>query len=101
MYTSTTYVHIAAGLCRGVPLCRPHSCSLYGGHMDEFDTHGLSCRMSAGHLPWHAALNTTVKMSLARAQITSALEPVGLCQLDGKHPDGVTITPWQTGQTLV
>ena len=60
--------------------------------MDEFATHGLSCRMSAGHLPRHAAINTIVKMSLARAQIPSSLETVGLCRSDGKHSDGVTIT---------
>ena len=61
--------------------------------MDEFATHGLSCGMSAGHLPRHAVINTIVKMSLARAQISSALEPVGICLSDGKHSDGVTITP--------
>ena len=69
--------------------------------MDEFATHGLSCRMSSGRLLWHATINTIVKMSLARAQIPSALEPVGLCRSDSKRPDGVTITPWQAGQTLV
>ena len=69
--------------------------------MDEFATHGLSCKMSAGRLPRHAAISTIVKMSLARAQIPSALKPVGLCRSDGKRPDGVTITPWQAGRTLV
>ena len=73
------YIHIAVGLSLGVPLCRPHSCSLYGGHMNDYTTDGQSCRMSAGRLPWHAAINTIVKMSIARAQILSALEPVGLC----------------------
>ena len=62
--------------------------------MDEFATHGLCYRMSAGRLPWHRAINTIVKMSLSRAQISSALEPVGLCRSDSKCPDGVTITPW-------
>ena len=61
--------------------------------MDEFATHGLSCRMSSGRLLWHATINTIVKMSLARAQIPSALEPVGLCRSDSKRPDGATITP--------
>ena len=63
--------------------------------------HSLSCRLSAGRLPWHAAINTIVKMSLARAQIPSTLEPSGLSRSDGKRPDGVTITPWQAGRTLV
>ncbi len=66
-------IRIVVGLRLGVYLCRPHSCSLCGGNVDEFATHGLSCRMSAGRLPWHAAINTIVKMSLAKAQIPSAL----------------------------
>ena len=69
--------------------------------MDEFATDGLSYKMSAGRLPGHAAINTIVKISLAKAQIPSALEPVGLCRSAGKRPDGVTITPWQAGRTLV
>ena len=68
--------------------------------MDEFATHGLSCRMSAGGLPRHAVINTMIKMSLARTQILSALELVGLCWSDGKHPDGVTITTVLVGRTL-
>ena len=62
--------------------------------MDELATHGLSCRMSAGRLSRHTAINAIVKTSLARAQIQSLLEPLGLSRLDGKHPDGVTVTPW-------
>ena len=94
-------VRVAAGLRLGVPLCRPHPCSQCGGQVDELGTHGLSCRLSAGRLPRHAAINTIVKMSLARAQIPSTLEPSGLSWSDGKRPDGVTITPWQAGRTLV
>ena len=57
--------------------------------------------LSAGCLPRHAAINTIVKMSLARAQIPSTLEPSGPSRSDGKRPDGATITPWQAGRTLV
>lgn len=38
IYIDDQVVRIAVGLHPGVPLCHPHSCSLYGGHMDEFDT---------------------------------------------------------------
>ena len=68
-------VRIAAGLRLGVPLCRPHPCSQCGGQVDELGTHGLSCRLSAGRLPWHAAINTIVKMSLADPIYTGALRP--------------------------
>ena len=54
--------------------------------MDQFATHGLSCKMSVGRLPRHAVINAIVKMSLARAQILCALEPVGLCRSDSKRP---------------
>ena len=69
--------------------------------MDELGIHSLSCKFSAGHLPRHTAINTIVKTSLARAQFPSTLEPSGLSRSDGKRPDGVTITPWQVGRTLV
>ena len=94
-------VRIAAGLRLGVPLCRPHVCSQCGGHVDKLGIHGLSCKFSAGRLPRHTAINTIVKTSLARAQFPSTLEPSGLSRSDGKRPDGVTITPWQAGRTLV
>ena len=92
---------IAAGLRLGVPLCHPHPCSQCGGQVDELGTHSLSSRLSAGRLPRHAAFNTIVKMSLARAQTPSTLEPLALSRSDGKRPDGVTITPWQAGRALV
>ena len=69
--------------------------------MDELGIHGLSCKFSAGCPPQHMAINTIVKTSLARAQFPSTLEPSGLSRSDGKHSDGVTITPWQAGRTLV
>ena len=94
-------VRIAAGLCLGVPLCRPHVCSQCGGHVDELGIHGLSCKFSAGRLPRRMAINTIVKTSLARAQFPSTLEPSSLSRSDSKRPDGVTITPWQAGRTLV
>lgn len=57
-------VRIAVSLCLGVPLCCPHSCSPCGGHVDEFDIHGLRYRMTAGRLPRHAGINAVVKIPL-------------------------------------
>ena len=34
------------------------------------------------------------------ANISSMLEPVGLCQANGKPADGVTVIPWKRGQSL-
>lgn len=94
-------VRIATGLRLGVPLCEPHLCHHCGTQVDELATHGLSCVKSQGRYPRHTTINTIVKASLARAQIPSTLEPVGLCRLDGKRPDGVTITPWESGKSLI
>ena len=68
--------------------------------MDSSGTHGLSCRKSADRHPRYAALNDIVKRALAAADIPSMLEPVGLCQSDGKRADGVTVNSWKRGQSL-
>ena len=39
---------IAVGLRLGTPLCQPHICHHYGGHVDALATHGLSCIKSQG-----------------------------------------------------
>ena len=69
--------------------------------MDEFATHGLSCRFSRGHHSRHAAVNDIVQRSLAAAKVPSHLEPSGLYRSDGKRPDGATIVPWKMGKLLV
>ena len=48
----------------------------------------------------HAALNNIIKRGLSAADIPSMLEPVGLCPMDGKRADGVTVIPWKRGQSL-
>ena len=44
-------VRVAVGLHLGIPLCRPHQCSLCGAEVDNLATHGLSCRRNEGHHP--------------------------------------------------
>ena len=69
--------------------------------MDQFGTHGLSCRKSAGRHSRHNALNDIIKRSLATAEIPSRLEPTSLSRSDGKRPDGMTMMPWKQGRCLV
>ena len=38
--------------------------------------------------------------SLLRAQIPAKKEPTGLCQSDGKRPDGVSLIPWNRGRCV-
>ena len=94
-------IRIAAGLRLGAPLCHPHSCRLCGRAVDTFATHGLSCTKSAGRHFRHAAINNIIHRSLSSAKIPSSLEPPGLSRSDGKRPDGITITPWKAGRTLI
>ena len=94
-------VRIAAGLRLGTPLCRSHSCHHCGTEVDQFATHGLSCRYSKGRHARHAAINSIVHRSLTAAKIPSRLEPTGLSRTDGKRPDGVSLISWQSGKILV
>ena len=66
-------VRIAVGLRLGLPLCHPHACSDCGAQINEFGSHGLSCRFSRGRHSRHASLNDIIKRSLATALIWSLL----------------------------
>ena len=94
-------VRIAVGLRLGLPLCHPHACSDCGAQVNEFGSHGLSCRFSRGRHSRHASLNDIIKRSLATAKVPSHLEPAGLYRADGKRPDGASVVPWKRGRILV
>ena len=94
-------IRIAIGLRVGAPLCLPHKCVHCGSEVDQFGTHGLSCRFSQGRLSRHKAINDIIFHSLATANIPSRLEPPGLFRSDGKRPDGVSVAPWSQGKHLV
>ena len=76
-------------------------CSNCGAQIEEFGTHGLSCRFSRGRHSRHASLNDIIKLSLDTAKIPSHLEPSGLYRSDGKRPDGASVVPWTRGKILV
>ena len=86
-------IRVAVGLRLGLSLCRPHMCTSCGVEVDNLGTHGLSCRFSKGRHSRHAAINDSIKRSLACAKVPSHLEPTGLYRSDGKRPDGATIVP--------
>lgn len=91
---------IATALRVGVPVCAPHVC-ICGVNVDQFGTHGLACRQSAGRLARHSAVNDLIKRALASAEIPSRLEPTCLTRTDGKRPDGLSLVPWREGKCLV
>ena len=93
-------IRVATGLQLGTPLCRPHSCIHRGEEVDNFATHGLSCRWSEGRHHRHAEMNDIMKRALTSAKVLSHLEPSGLHRADGKHPHGITVVPWN-GKLLI
>ena len=94
-------LRIAIGLRLGCPLCRPHACAHCGEDVDQYATHGLSCKWSQGRHSRHGELNDIIHRALVSAKVPSRLEPTGLLRSDGKRPDGMTIIPWSNGRLLV
>ena len=93
-------LRIGISLRLGIQLCTQHRCRC-GKIVDEFGLHPLSCRMSSGRLPRHAALNDTIKRALDSAGFPAILEPIGLDRGDGKRPDGITLFPYENGKCLI
>ena len=94
-------LRIAIGLRLGCQLSLPHVCARCGEDVDQYATHGLSCRWSQGRHSRHGEINDIIHRSLVTAKVPSRLEPSGLLRSDGKRPDGMTIIPWSRGQLLV
>ena len=97
---SNIHLRISLALRLGVPICEPHVCRC-GEHVDTFGGHGLSCRRSAGRLQRHSMINDVMKRALGSSDIPSVLEPPGLSTTDQKRPDGLTLVPWERGQSLI
>ena len=93
-------LRIAVALRVGAPACAPHRCRC-GATVDTLGLHALSCQLSAGRLPRHAALNDIIKRSLHSAGMPSILEPAGLDRGDGRRPDGLTTFPFAEGRCLI
>ena len=94
-------LRISCGLRLGTAIGVPHLCHCCGKEVTAFGIHGLSCKSSSGHHHRHAAINEIIHRSLSTAKTPSRLEPQSFLRTDGKRPDGMTITPWNTGRPLV
>ena len=101
LHMDNEVIHIALGLCLGLPLCDPHPCTQCNHKVDRLGTHGLSCRFSKGCHSRHAAVNDIINRSLVSLKIPSHQEPSGLYRSDGTRPDRATIIPWKHGKILV
>ena len=93
-------LRISIGLRLVVNICVAHTCHC-DKRVERDGLHGLSCTKSAGRFSRHATLYSLIKLTLGSLALPSVLEPRGLYRMDGKHPDGVTIIPWEMGKQLV
>ena len=90
---------VAIGLRLGTALCQPHLC-LCGAIVEEDGLHGLSCKLGNGEHARHSTLNDLIARALLRAVIPCK-EPPGLSRKHGKRPDGLSLIPWRTGESVV
>ena len=99
---SNDVIRAAVGFRLGCRLCEPHLCRC-GALVDAYGTHSLACNRNAaaGRQLCHHLINDIIYRSLARANIPSSREPLGLYRSDGRRPDGVTLTPWRAGKFLI
>ena len=93
---------IAISLRLGSPLCHPYQC-ICGVMVQPNGRHGLACKKQLGRRSRHDECNKLIKRALDQAKIPSMLEPPGLTRssTDKKRPDGLTLTTWQNGKSLI
>jgi len=92
-------VRVAVGLRLGLDLCKPHQCHC-GCVVDDRGLHSFVCTRAPGQSVRHHALNNFIARSFAAAGVPVTKEPAGLSRMDGKHPDGLTLVPWSSGESL-
>jgi hypothetical protein len=97
---SDEVTRMAVGLRLGADLVLGHKC-VCGAQVETNGHHGLACRKSAGRHLRHSLANDLIARAFRSANTPATLEPTGLLRGDGKRPDGVTMTPWSRGRTLV
>src|SRR6218665_2407609 len=81
----------------GARTCEPHICPC-GGLVTADGSHGLSCGLGPVRDARHAYLTDIISRSLTLAGVPNMKEPPGISRTDGKHPDGLTLIPWQGGR---
>ena len=80
----------------GLRVCRPYKCRC-GATIDEFSSHDMSCRFSAGRHSRHAVINDVIQPVVNTAGFPSQLESMG----DGKWPNRSTAFPFACGLSLI
>ena len=68
--------------------------------VDVRQQHDLICKRAPSRMVRHNVTNDITVRSLPSAGIPASKEPTGLTRLDSKHPDGLTLVPWQEGKPV-
>ncbi|KAJ4447362.1 hypothetical protein ANN_09368 [Periplaneta americana] len=95
-----TSFKFAIALRLGIKICLPHKC-ICGADVDSSGFHGLSFLKNSGRFSRHVMINDIIKRALISAGFPTILKPNGINLSDGKRPDGLTLTPWSTGKSLL
>jgi len=91
---------IAVALRLGSQICEEHKC-VCGKLVEKNGRHGLSCSMSKGWTPRHNDINNIASHAFSSTGIPNIVQPPGISRSDGKRPDGMTLTPWNRGKSLI
>ena len=83
---------MAVALRLGCSDCIAYTCRC-GAVADAQGLHGLVCKQAPSKTTSHQAINDVNTRAVTSAGIPVTKQPVGLTRLDGKRPDGLTLTP--------
>ena len=100
LHLNQDQLRIATCLRIGAPVSLPHIC-VCGEVADSQGKHALSCKRSSSRHSRHSEVNQIIARALKSGGVPSRLEPTGLSRTDGKRPDGITLTPWRRGLSLL
>jgi len=92
-------VRVAVSLRLGYSICVAHTCTC-GAMVDVQGQCSLICKQAPSRIVRHNVMNDIIVQSLSSAVIPASKEPTGLTRLDAKHPDGLTLVPWQGASPL-
>jgi len=91
-------VRVAVVLRLGCSVCIAHT--MWRCAAGAQGLHGLVCYHAPSKTVRQKAINDVTARAVTSAGIPVTKEPVGLTRLDGKRPDGLTLIPWQCGESL-
>ena len=93
-------VRMVVGLRLGLDLCSPHECHC-GTLVDALGLYSFVCKRAPSKTIRHHSLNDFIARSFSAAGVPVVKEPTGLSRSNGKHPDGLSLVPWQNGKALM